>query len=66
MTTQAFLPELIISELYFTAWKSGGINRKHRQQLQSAILTNSLSEPDHKIITRLLYAVRRGWLSIVD
>ncbi|HLO50344.1 MAG TPA: hypothetical protein VK211_18150 [Kamptonema sp.] len=66
MTTQAFLPEFTISELYFTAWKSGIINRRHREQIQWAILTNSLNEPDHKIISRLLYAVRRGWLCLVD
>ncbi|MDF0555538.1 hypothetical protein [Kamptonema sp. UHCC 0994] len=66
MTTQALLPEFTISELYFTAWKSGRINRQHRQQIESAILTNSLSEPDRKVISRLLYAVRRGWLSVVD
>ncbi|MEG4813552.1 hypothetical protein [Microcoleus sp. K5-D4] len=67
MTTKAYIPEYKISELYFNIWKSGKIDRTVFQQIQYAINSHSLkSSEDRKIVSRLLYAVRRGWVSVMD
>ncbi|MEG3909312.1 hypothetical protein Q5691_25520 [Microcoleus sp. w1-18aA5] len=67
MTTKAYIPEYKISELYLNIWKSGKIDRTVLQQIQYAINSHSLkSSEDRKIVTRLLYAVRRGWVSVMD
>jgi len=67
MTTKAYIPEYTISELYLNIWKSGKIDRTVFQQIQYAINSHSLkSSEDRKIVSRLLYAVRRGWVSVMD
>ncbi|MEG4107076.1 hypothetical protein [Microcoleus sp. S13_C5] len=67
MTTKAYIPEYKISELYLNIWKSGKIDRTVFQQIQYAINSHSLkSSDDRKILSRLLYAVRRGWVSVTD
>lgn len=67
MTTKAYIPEYKISELYLNIWKSGKIDRDQFQQIQYAINSHSLkSSDDRKIVSRLLYAVRRGWVSVID
>ncbi len=67
MKTKAYIPESIISELYLNIWKSGKIDRAVFHKIQYEINSQSLgSSDDLKIVSRLLYAVRRGWLSIID
>ncbi|AFZ04712.1 MULTISPECIES: hypothetical protein [Oscillatoriales] len=67
MTTKAYIPEYKISELYLNIWKSGKIDRTVFQQIQYAINSHSLkSSEERKIVSRLLYAVRRGWVSVMD
>ncbi|MEG3921110.1 MULTISPECIES: hypothetical protein [unclassified Microcoleus] len=67
MTTKAYIPEYKISELYLNIWKSGKIDRDQFQEIQYAINSHSLkSSEDRKIVSRLLYAVRRGWVSVMD
>lgn len=67
MRTKTFIPEYTISELYLNIWKSGTIDKNQLQEIQSAINSQtSRSSDDQKIISRLLYAVRRGWLSVMD
>ncbi|MEP6515461.1 hypothetical protein [Microcoleus vaginatus] len=67
MTTKAYIPEYKISELYLNIWKSGKIDRDQFQQIQYAINSHSLkSSEERKIVSRLLYAVRRGWVSVMD
>lgn len=68
MRTEAFMPEYTISELYLNIWKSGTIDRSQFQQIQYAMSCQELinSEDDLKIVSRLMYAVRRGWLSVMD
>ncbi|MBW3584784.1 MAG: hypothetical protein KY448_02795 [Cyanobacteria bacterium 0813] len=67
MTTKAYIPEYEISELYFNIWKFGKIERTQFQQIQYAINYHSLrSSDEQKIVSRLLYAVRRGWVSVMD
>ncbi|MEG4518227.1 MULTISPECIES: hypothetical protein [unclassified Microcoleus] len=67
MTTKAYIPEYKISELYLNIWNSGKIDRTVFQQIQYAINSHSLkSSEERKIVSRLLYAVRRGWVSVMD
>ena len=67
MKTEAFITEYTISELYLNIWKSGMIDRTQLQQIQYTINAQTLkSSDDQKILSRLLYAVRRGWLSVTD
>jgi len=67
MTTKAYIPEYTISELYLNIWKSGKIDRTVFHQIQYAINSQSLRSSDElKIVSRLLYAVRRGWVSVMD
>ncbi|MEG4502820.1 hypothetical protein QUA82_26010 [Microcoleus sp. F8-D3] len=67
MTTKAYISEYGISELYLNIWKSGKIDRTVFHQIQYAINSQSLkSLEERKIVSRLLYAVRRGWVSVMD
>lgn len=67
MKTETFIPEYTISELYLNIWKSGTIDQTQLQQIQYTINSQTLKSSDNqKILTRLLYAVRRGWLSVMD
>ncbi|MEG3839378.1 hypothetical protein [Microcoleus sp. herbarium14] len=67
MRTTAYIPEYTISELYLNIWKSGKIDRTVFHQIQYEINSQSLrSSDDRKIVSRLLYAVRRGWVSVMD
>ncbi len=60
------LPKFTLSELCFQVWKAGHLNKTHRQQIKAALLTDGLNEQDQRLINRLLYAVRRGWLCAID
>ncbi len=66
MMAQAILPQFTIAELVFQVYHSGLLTRTHRQQIRSAILEEILTEEDQTAINRLLHAVRRGWLKVVD
>ncbi|MEG5158866.1 hypothetical protein QUB37_00230 [Microcoleus sp. AT3-A2] len=67
MTTKAYIPEYKISELYLNIWKSSKIDRTVFQQIKYEINSHSLkSSEERKIVSRLLYAVRRGWVSVMD
>ncbi|MEG3857785.1 hypothetical protein [Microcoleus sp. herbarium12] len=67
MKTKAYILESSISELYLNVWKSGKIDRSLFHQIQYEINGQSLKNSDDcKIVSRLLYAVRRGWLSVMD
>ena len=67
MVTKAYITEYEISELYFNIWKLGKIDQTQFQQIQYAINSHSLRNSDEgKIVSRLLYAVKRGWMSVMD
>ncbi|MGD1714158.1 hypothetical protein ACP6PL_14745 [Dapis sp. BLCC M126] len=63
---QAFLPEVIITELVFQVYRSGILTQEQRQQLRNLFLYHNLSEEDTTAINRLLHAIRRGWLKMAD
>ena len=67
MKTKTYIPESTISELYLNIWKSGKIDRTVLHQIQYEINSETLKSSDElKIVSRLLYAVRRGWLLVMD
>ncbi len=67
MTTKTYIPEYTISEVYLNIWKSGKIDPTVFHQIQYEINSQSLrSSDDRKIVSRLLYAVRRGWVSVME
>ena len=63
---QAFLPEVIITELVFQVYRSGILTQEHRKQLRNLFLYYNLSEEDTTAINRLFHAIRRGWLKMAD
>ncbi|MCT7951481.1 hypothetical protein NG798_16890 [Ancylothrix sp. C2] len=67
MSFHAILPEeSTLPELFANVWKQGMMTASNRQSIKSALLTGSLSETELRIINRMLYAVRRGWLRVAD
>ena len=67
MRTQTFVPEYAISELYLNIWKSGTIDQTQLEQIEDALNSQTFRSSDsQKILSRLLDAVRRGWLSVMD
>lgn len=55
-----------IAELFTKVWQSGRLTRTDRQELKAVLLEPSVPEEDQVTIDRLLHAVRRGWLVVVD
>lgn len=55
-----------IADLFSTVWSAGCVTRKDRFQLMNALLQGQLGDEERAAIDRLLYAVRRGWLNLVD
>lgn len=66
MMIQTLLPQFTIAELVFQVYHSGLLTQTHRKQLRTVLLNDCLSEEDQTAINRLLHAVRRGWLKVVD
>ncbi|MBD2041233.1 hypothetical protein [Microcoleus sp. FACHB-672] len=66
MQSSTSLYQSNIAELYCSAWNTRSISSTSRQSLRSALLNDSLNEADYRIINRMLYAVRRGWLKLAD
>ena len=53
-------------ELFATASNSGGLTLADRYGLMAALLEESLPEEELCVIDRLLYAVRKGRIIVVD
>jgi hypothetical protein len=66
MSYQLNLLPCALSDLYAEATTSGHITIADRYGLKAAILENSLTEEEQRILDRLLYAVRRGRLQMVN
>lgn len=54
------------SELTARVWNSGSISHSERRYLRSFLLENPLTDEDRAALDRLLHAVRRGWIEILD
>jgi hypothetical protein len=63
---QICLYESTIAELFAQAIHKKQLTLKDRYILMTAILNNSLCQEEEVLINRLLHAVRRGMLQVVD
>ncbi|HEY9644065.1 MAG TPA: hypothetical protein V6C57_26470 [Coleofasciculaceae cyanobacterium] len=66
MPTRTYLLEFAIAELFVQVSLSGRITLADRHGLQAALLTESLSDEERFAIDRLLYAVRKGRVKMVN
>ena len=55
-----------LPELFAQVTATGSITLADRYGLMAALLEDSLSEEEYRIIDRLFHAVRRGRLKMVD
>lgn len=55
-----------LSKLFSKVWRQGGLTTGDRQGIMFTLLKNSLSQEELYTIDRILHAVRRGWLQIID
>ena len=65
MTSVKLLPTALY-ELFASATVSGRLTLADRYGLMAALLQDSLLEDELCVINRLLYSVRKGWISVVD
>lgn len=56
----------VIAELYTQVSSKGWITLSAWSDLMKILLKDSISEDDKDLIKRLLYAVRRGRLNVID
>lgn len=63
---QVYLLESTITELFAEVIQKGQINLQERYVLKAALLNSSLCQEEEILINRLLHAVRRGRLQVVD
>lgn len=55
-----------ISELFAQASKTRALTKADRYGLMTAIMDDSITEEERQAIDRLLYAIRRGRLQMVN
>ncbi len=63
---QVYFLESTIAELFAQVIQKGKITLKDRYVLRTALLNNSLCQEEEILINRLLHAVRRGRLQMID
>lgn len=63
---QVYFLESTIAELFAQVIQKGNITLKERYVLRTALLNNSLCQEEEILINRLLHAVRRGRLQVLD
>ncbi|HEY9596361.1 MAG TPA: hypothetical protein V6D33_01665 [Cyanophyceae cyanobacterium] len=63
---KVYLLESRIAELFAKTIQNGQITLTDRYVIMTAILSNSLCPEEEVLINRLLHAVRRGMLKVVD
>lgn len=61
-----YLLESVIAELFAQVIEKRQLTLKDRYIIMKALLNNSLSQDEQILINRLLHAVRRGMLVVVD
>lgn len=66
MLTQICLLDCALSELFAQTTDTGHLTLADRYGLLAALLKETLSEEEHLIIDRMLYAIGRGRLRMVD
>ena len=66
MQVQVCLLQSAIPELFAQVSQSGNLTLADRYGLMAALLDDSLNEEERRSIDRLLYAVRKNRLKVVD
>ena len=66
MSAQVALSPVPVAELFGEAWNYGYLTLNQRLALQNLLLNLSVNSEDRDAIDRLLHAVKRGWLKIID
>ncbi len=59
-------PKATFEEMFARVWKVGTITRHERTRLAALLLQESISLEERASIDRLLHAIRRGWLQVID
>ena len=55
-----------ISETIVRVWNTRSVTRSERQTLMDALLDYRIGSEEKAAIDRLLHAIRRGWLQLMD
>ena len=55
-----------VAELFYQASHSGNMTRTQSSGLMRALCESALSDEDRDAVNRLLHAIRRGWVRILD
>jgi len=55
-----------LTNLYAKVSEASYITRYDRELIKLTLLQENLKEEEHRIINRLLYSIRRGWIELVD
>ncbi|MDY6805574.1 MAG: hypothetical protein SXA11_17430 [Cyanobacteriota bacterium] len=55
-----------IAELFYQVCQAGHLTHYDRQRIMSAFLSDALTDEEKAAINRLVHAVRRGWLKVLD
>lgn len=63
---QVYFIESTIAQLFSQAIQRGQLTFKDRCVLMTALVSNSLCQEEEILINRLLHAVRRGRLQVID
>ncbi|MFB2936346.1 hypothetical protein ACE1B6_13925 [Aerosakkonemataceae cyanobacterium BLCC-F154] len=66
MKSSYFWHSVPIENLCGQIMASGKITVSDRYQIRSALLDDTLTEPEQILINRLLYGIRHGLLRIID
>lgn len=66
MNTQWSLSRNTIAEQFSEIYRTGRMTMQDLNSIESLQSWDILDEEDKNIIDRLLHAVRRGWLEVVD
>ncbi|MCT7974658.1 hypothetical protein [Laspinema olomoucense] len=61
------LPQSDIAELFFSVWQRHEMTEANRQRLKFALLSYAeLNDSDYRLINRILHAIKRGWIKMVE
>jgi hypothetical protein len=63
---QTYLISSTLSQLFGKIWQQGSLTTGDLQCIKFTLSSNSLCEQEVCAIDRILYAVRRGWLQMID
>ena len=54
----------VLSSLFVRTYDSGELTLADRYTLRAILLSGSLCEEEHRIVNRILHAVRRNWIEM--